>query len=206
MKRVPRKFIMVAALAMTAAIGTATLARADDTPTSLELLQQCNNGTDVCEFHPGAGPEIYASDLHQVGKTIFNCGPGAATQSVAWRDETGETNSIGVSSITSYKFMDVFKAEIEISYGHKWGTSEATTRTTDVKVDAGQKGWLMRATPMQRVSGQYELHFGSRFYGHYYWYVPFTMTGPAPEASNVEVVSQNSATMSDDEKRDAQCA
>lgn len=210
MKRIPRKFT-VTALALTVAAGasvyTATLASAEDAPTTLELLEQCNNGTDVCEFHPSGDPELFTTDAHQVGKTILNCGPGTAKQSVAWKEETGESNSVGVSIITSYKFFDVYKAELEISYGHKWGTSESTTQTTDVTVNAGEKGWLVRKTAMQRVSGTYELHFGSRYKGHYYWYVPFSITGAAPGASGGDnnVVSQMSAPMTDDEKRDAQC-
>lgn len=188
-------------------LSTASPAQAEATPTSIELLQKCNNGTDYCVFHPNGGPQIYAGGTHQIGTTLFNCGPGSATKRVAWSDTTGETNSIGISFINAQEggilgAVGAFKSEFEITYGHKWGSSNTTTRTTDVRVDAGQKAWLTRATPMQKITGTYELHFGYRFYGHYYWYVPFTIDGPAP--NQPDVVAQHSTPMTSGEK--AQCS
>jgi hypothetical protein len=208
-----RKTITAAVLAVGLTTGgalyTTNQASADDTPTSLELLQRCNNGADYCVFHPSGDPQLFASDVHQIGTTLYNCGPGDATKTAAWSDSTGESNSLGVSLTTSAGVglegvLTVFKVEREISYGHTWGTTDTTRRSTDVKVAAGQKAWLTRQAPMQRVGGTYELHFGSRFHGHYYWYVPFTMTGPAPDAHDVDVVAQHSGPMSDEEK--TQCA
>ncbi|MDQ1290047.1 MAG: hypothetical protein QG622_3613 [Actinomycetota bacterium] len=210
--RLTTRTVAAAAVAVATMAGTTVLAgkalAEEQPPTSMELLMKCRNGADFCEFHAEGGPTVFAGDRHQIGTTLFNCGPGASTKQVTWIDGTSETNSLGVSLITATDtelgFFSVFKTEYEVSYGHKWGTSESTNRTTDVKVDAGQKAWLTRATPMQRIPGKYELHFGSKFHGHYYWYVPFTMTGPAPEAKDVDVVSQHSAPMTAGEKE--QCA
>jgi hypothetical protein len=198
---------LMAVLAAVSAVGVflagAGVAQADSSPTSLELLQKCNNGTDVCVFHPNRGPQLYSGNPHQIGTTLFNCGPGSATKSVSWSDSTGESNSVGVSFIIANEgdiagAFAAFKSELEISYGHRWGSTDTTTRTTNVTVSAGQKGWLVRQTPMQRVTGTYELHFGYRFYGHYYWYIPFTVTGPAP--GRPDVVSQRSAAMTNGAK------
>jgi hypothetical protein len=193
---------------VTIVIGVGQSARADDAPTSVELLQQCNSGTDYCVFHPDSGPEILVGDSHQVGTVLFNCGPGSATKSVSWTDNSAERSSVGISFVHAEENglaggLGVFKSEFEVTYGHRWGTSDATTRATDVKVEPGDKGWLERAAPMQRISGTYELHFGSKFHGHYYWYIPFTITAEAPAATNVEVVSQREQAMTTEEK--AQC-
>ena len=210
MKRAIRTLAAGAALAVGSATGVSLaatgVAEAASSPSSLELLQKCNHGTDLCAFHPSGGPQLFAGNAHQIGTTLFNCGPGSATKSVAWSDSTGESNSVGVSFIVANEgsiagAFEAFKSELEISYGHRWGSTDTTTRTTNVMVEAGQKGWLMRQTAMQRVKGTYELHFGKRFYGHYYWYVPFTVTGPAPDQPSV--VSQQRATMTAGEK--AQC-
>jgi hypothetical protein len=205
--------LAAASLTVSAAIGTTAgvigVAHADDTqPTSIELLNECNKSTDSCVFHPNGNPTVFAGDVHQIGTTLFNCGPESAVKRVSWFDETGETNSVGISFIFANEQalgpLAAFKSEFEITYGHKWGTSESTGRTTNIKVEAREKGWLVRSSPMQRISGTYELHFGSRFHGHYYWYVPFEITGPAPDATNIEVVSQRSDPMTEGELR--QCA
>ncbi|HEY6796469.1 MAG TPA: hypothetical protein VI248_17470 [Kineosporiaceae bacterium] len=187
-----------------------TVARAgDDTPTSLELVRLCNKGTDFCQFHPSGSPTLFAGDAHQIGSTVFNCGPGTALKSVSWTDSSSESNSIGVSFVNATEgefagLLGAFKTEFAVTYGHRWGSSDSTTRATDVKVAAGGKGWLVRAAPMQRISGTFELHFKSRFSGHYYWYVPFTITGPAPDATNIETVIQREGPMTSGEG--AQCA
>ena len=178
------------------------VAQAADSPTSLELLQKCNQGTDSCVFHHTSS-ELFAGQAHQVGTTLFNCGPGDATKTVAWSDSTGESNSVGVSFIIAQEgnilgAFGAFKSEVEISYGHRWGTTQSTTRSGTVKIGAGQKAWLTRETAMQRVSGTYELHFSSRFKGHYIWYVPFSATGPAPDQK--DVIVQHEANMTAGEK------
>jgi hypothetical protein len=206
-----RRFGAVALLGLagvTIVFGVGQTARADDAPTTVELLQQCNVGTDYCVFHPDSGPEILAGESHQVGTMLFNCGPGSATKSVSWTDSSAEWNSVGISFVHAEEGgllggLGAFKSEFEVTYGHRWGTSDTTTRATDVKVASGNKGWLERAAPMQRISGTYELHFGSKFHGHYYWYVPFIITAAAPAATNVDVVSQREQTMTTEEK--AQC-
>jgi hypothetical protein len=214
MRRITRTLavgLFAASAAIAISVGATGAAWADDTPpTSMELLDECNKSTDLCVFHPNGGPELYVGDAHQVGDTLFNCGPGQATKEVTWIDATGETDSVSLSFIVATEgggadgWVGAFKTEFEITYGHKWGTTESTNRTTPVAVEAGDKGWLVRATPMQRISGTYELHFGSRFHGHYIWYVPFTVEGAAPEGGSVDVVAQHTAPMTDDEKR--QCA
>jgi len=196
---------LVAAAGLTIVVGAGQTAHADPSPSSIELLQMCDNGADSCVFHPDGGPSLFAGDPHQIGTTLFNCGPGAAAKSVAWTETSAESNSIGISFVNAQEgsivgALGAFKSEFEITYGHRWGSSDATSRATDVKVAPGDKGWLVRSSPMQRISGTYELRFGTRFYGHYYWYVPFTITAAAPDATDTEVVSQREQPMTAGEK------
>ncbi|MGW1863658.1 hypothetical protein [Streptomyces collinus] len=48
------------------------------------------------------------------------------------------------------------------------------------------------------AKGTYELIFGKRFHGHYYWYVPFEATGPADRPSTK---SQRSRPMTPQERK-----
>lgn len=200
--------VLLCLAGVTTVFGVGQTARADEAPTTAELLQQCNVRTDYCVFHPDSGPVIIAGDPHQVGTTLFNCGPGAAMKRVSWTDTSAERNSVGISFVHAEEGgllggLGAFKSEFEVTYGHQWGTSDSTTRATDVKVAPGNKGWLVRAAPMQQITGRYELHFGRRFHGHYYWYVPFTITAAAPDATDVDVVSQREQAMTTGEK--SQC-
>jgi hypothetical protein len=203
------RLVIIAAIGVVFALGSeiclTQLAQADDTPSSLELMDKCNHGTDSCTFHPDSGPKVFADNPHQIGNTLFNCGPGSASKSVSWTDTSGERNSFGISMVNAQEgsiagWFGAFKTEFEITFGHRWGNSDSTTRATDIKVNAGEKGWLVRSTPMQTITGTYELHFGKEFHGHYYWYVPFTITAPAPEATSIDVVSQREEPMSPQEK------
>jgi uncharacterized membrane protein len=67
-----------------------------------------------------------------------------------------------------------------------------------VDVRPGEKGWVERAPKMQKVTGQYEMHFGDPYYGHYIWYLDFTADGPMP-GSTGDIV-QKTAAMTDQEK------
>lgn len=46
-----------------------------------------------------------------------------------------------------------------------------TPRATRSTSRLYRKGWIERGTAKQQATGWYELHFGSRYYGHYIWYI-----------------------------------
>lgn len=176
----------------------AQAAPAEETPTIRELLMKCDNGTDVCVFHPDGPPSITMGPAHQVGSQTFNCTPDSQRSAVGWSDTTGETNSVGISMSAEYGFTEVFKVTIEASYEHTWSSSHTESGTTYIDVRPNEVGWVTREAQMQTVSGQYELHFPDRFYGHYYWYVPFTATGPVPDAPSTK--TQHTRAMTDQEQ------
>ena len=173
----------------------------EDPPTTRELLEKCNNGTDSCEFHPDGQPEYATGEKHQVGDPVFNCTDGLQRFSVEWSDTTSQSNSAGLSMTTEAGFGKAFKISYEQTYQHTWEESHTTTQTTNVDTKPHQVGSVERAPQMQKVKGTYELRFPDKFHGHYIWYVPMEVTGPAPDSS--DAISQHVRDMTEEEK--AQC-
>jgi hypothetical protein len=199
MKSRSRYLILAAALATAGAAALApTIAQADEQPTSRELLDKCDNGTDSCVFHPDGPPTDTMGEAHQVGDSAFNCTKDLQRSSVGWSDTTGESNSLGVSLSAEYGFAEVFKMTIQTSYEHSWESSHTEQDQTNVDVKPHQVGWITREAPMQHVTGTYEMHFKDKFYGHYYWYVPFDATGPKPDAPSTK--TQHTRPMTKQEK------
>ncbi|GAB3962002.1 hypothetical protein [Streptomyces sparsus] len=193
-------------LALTAAAAVGSLAFAptasadhDGKPTNRELLDKCDNGTNVCVFHPSGPPDVFMGDRHRVGDATFNCTSDLQRSSVSWSDTTGESNSLGVSLSAEYGFAEVFKVSIETSFEHTWSSSHTESETTNIDVRPGEVGWVTREAQMQRVEGTYEMHFEDPYYGHYIWYVPFTATGPVPDAPSTK--TQHTRPMTDTERR-----
>ena len=172
---------------------------ADDQPTTRELLEQCDNGTDKCVFHPAGAPVESMGEAHQVGDMAFNCTTEKQRSSVQWSDTTGETNTVGVSMKAQYGFTKLFSVTIEASYSHSWSSEHTETEQTNVEVPAGEVGWITREAAMEEVNGTYEMHFEDKFYGHHIWYVPFTAKGPRDKPSTK---TQHTRKMTDKEKKE----
>jgi hypothetical protein len=187
-----------AALLCAATTLTASSAYAADRPTGRELLDRCNNGTDSCVFHPHGAPETFRGDVHQVGDTVFNCTADLQRSTVKWSETTGESNSFGVSLSAEYGFSDVFKVSIETSYQHTWESSSTVGQDDSIDVKPGEKGWVERSTEMNRVKGQYEMHFPDRYYDHYIWYQEFEAVGPVKDAPGL--ITKKTAVMTPEEK------
>ncbi len=187
MRRGVRLGVFAATMATAgAAVLAPVSAQAEEQPTARQLLMKCDNGTDVCEFHPDGPPQVFMGSSHQVGDSVYNCTPDTQRSSVSWSDTTGETNSVGISLSLEYGFSEVFKASIETSYEHTWSSSHTESQTSNIDVRPNEVGWITREAQMQTYSGTYEMHFGSPYYGHYYWYVPFTATGPMADAPSTK--------------------
>ncbi|WNI21046.1 hypothetical protein [Streptomyces sp. ITFR-16] len=200
MRSPARISVFLAALTTAAGVFLAVpgAAQAEEQPTIRELLDKCDNGTDSCVFHPEGDLEEFTGESHQVGDSAFNCTQDNQSSSVTWSDTTGESNSVGVSLSVDYGFAEVFKVSIQTTYQHTWESSHTESEMTTVNVRPGEVGWVTREAQMQRVRGTYELHFPDRFYGHYYWYVPFEATGPLPDASSTK--TQHTRAMTEQEK------
>ena len=117
---------------------------------------------------------------------------------VKWSETTGESNSFGVSLSAEYGFSDVFKVSIETSYQHTWESSSTVGQDDSIDVKPGEKGCVERATEMNRVKGQYEMHFPDRYYDHYIWYQEFEAVGPVKDAPGL--ITKKTAVMTPEEK------
>ena len=174
-----------------------TVARADETPTSMELMDKCNNGTDLCEFHISGAARDYYGPSTVAGQTA-NCTDKDQSAGVVWEKTTTSTNSIGVSLKVSWGPTDAFETGFKIAYQHEWTSSTTDRDTTTMTIPSGQMGRVYVAREMEDVSGQYEMHFGSRFYGHYYWYLPMTVT--SPKSGGQDSVITKSEPMTDQDR------
>ncbi|MFC4493783.1 hypothetical protein ACFPA8_06505 [Streptomyces ovatisporus] len=197
-KKLSMLVIAVTTLGATALFPTAAQAE-EEQPTTRELLEKCNDGTDVCIFHPSGLPEDSMGEAHQVGDSAFNCTDKTQRSSVGWSDTTGETNTVGVSMTAEYGFTDLFKVTIQASYQHSWESSHTEEQQTNVEVKPGKVGWITREAAMQEVEGTYEMHFEDKFYGHHIWYVPFTAKGPKPDTPSTK--TQHTRKMTKKEKK-----
>ncbi|MFF0087199.1 hypothetical protein ACFYR1_47265 [Streptomyces canus] len=168
-KRLGRAAAAVAALAFGASLLGAPQAMAQDTPSTGQLLGACS-WADLCEFHPQSY-WTYAGPSHQVGSVAFNCGSQVNQHRIDWSDTTTTTHSVGVSVSAEMKFFEVFEAGVTASYGHSWQASHTDSEGETVNIPPGSKGWVERGAPKQQATGWYEIHFSSRYYGHYVWYV-----------------------------------
>ncbi|MFD8500195.1 hypothetical protein [Amycolatopsis sp. NPDC059657] len=180
-----RKALTLAMISI-ATLGLVTpLAQADSTPTTCELLDKCNNGTDSCVFHPASRREFGGRRQH-VGRTTYNCSSVNQIQGISWADTDGGSNSLGISIDASMKFAEVYTVSVSATYSHSWEWSHTVTRTDNLNTPAWGVGEIFHAPLMQTVTGNYELHFRKPFYGHYYWYVNnFSATSPLPNDGSV---------------------
>lgn len=195
----------VAALVMGSSLLVAPSALADDgNPTVAQLLQACS-WADYCQFHPHSYWD-YTGPSHQVGATAYNCGSRTNQHTITWSETTTAANSVGVSVSASEKFAEVFEVEITASYSHTWSDAHTDGESDTVNIPPGYKGWIVRGTAKQEAIGQYELHFGKRYYGHYYWYINnYAESGFAPDYPNKGFIAFHDAPMNANDRRIAGC-
>ncbi|OLZ52692.1 hypothetical protein [Amycolatopsis keratiniphila] len=162
--------VLTAVTATVVAPGTAS-ASAQDEPTIRELFDQCNQGrTDVCDFHPSGSPQEYRGKFKLAGRAV-NCTKSTSTRVIRWETSEGTKDSTGTEIRAGIKIGESFEIGFQKSFGHEWNWT--STKADELRQDVGpHQAVNVYAAPMRiKVRGTYELHFGSRFRGHYYWYV-----------------------------------
>ncbi|AZZ55953.1 hypothetical protein C5E08_08715 [Rathayibacter iranicus] len=174
------KCLFRATLAVTLAIPVmvtgATSASADDRPTVTQLLELCNKGTpDSCVFHPRR-VEIFDSPPQLAGSST-NCSPYNATRVIRYDALSGTTNTWGVEVNARTKLGEAFEVGVSATVQHQWLWTD--TRGDEIRQDIGPRGAvnIWAAKQSTRVAGTWEIHFGSRYFGHYIWYVDGSVTG-----------------------------
>jgi hypothetical protein len=179
-----RKLKIGATTLVVAAITTAgaVSARAEDQPTVQELLEACD-WADYCAFKPADFWQT-VSDEHQVGDSAWNCSSTDQALEIGWSETKGSSNSVGVAVTAEASFFETLSVAVETSYSYTWEISHTWGQNAVLSVPPNSVGWVTRGTPEVNTLGQYELHFGERYYGHYYWYVDdYVQTGPDTEGT-----------------------
>ncbi|MCF3130216.1 MULTISPECIES: hypothetical protein [Streptomyces] len=174
--------LSAAALGMVAAI--AAPASADDQPTRAQLIADCDSGAGKCTFNEPQLGKAYLGDFHRVSDSLYNCSTSPATQSMTWSDTVGSTDSAGVSVTVGGKIADIIDVSVTATYSHTWSSSHSETSSINMTVKPGEVGWISRAQVMQTVSGTWQTHYDDRKWGHYFWFVPDVITGPAPNGTD----------------------
>ncbi|MDT0456408.1 hypothetical protein RM550_11735 [Streptomyces sp. DSM 41527] len=167
---------LVAAMAIPAA--------ADDGPTREQLKADCASGEGKCSFNEPTLGKAYLGDFRQVSNSLYNCSTSDAKQSMGWSDTVGSTDSAGVSVTAGGNIAGLIDLSVTATYSHTWSSSHTENSSLDMTVKPGEVGWISRAQVMQTVSGTWQTHYDSPKWGHYFWFVPDTVTGPAPNGTD----------------------
>ncbi|GAO08168.1 hypothetical protein TPA0598_03_06290 [Streptomyces lydicamycinicus] len=166
-------------------VATMTMpAAAEDQPTRDQLIADCASGEGKCSFNEPTLGKAYLGDFRQVSNSLYNCSTSDATQSMGWSDTVGSTDSAGVSVTAGGKIAGLIDLSVTATYSHTWSSSHTENSSLNMTVKPGEVGWISRAQVMQTVSGTWQTHYDSPKWGHYYWFVPDTVTGPAPNGTD----------------------
>ncbi|QUQ63731.1 hypothetical protein [Kutzneria sp. CA-103260] len=162
---------VIAGLATMTAVGLAAPASAADQPTTQQLLDQCaQHRTDSCVFHPSGSMVVYTGSRRFVGGAT-NCTNAPVTRTFKFEHAETTTNSFGVSISAEAPLGKIFTAGVESSYHREWSFTDTRGDEVQATVNPHTAVRAYAAPSKAKVKGTYELHFGSRYYGHYYWYV-----------------------------------
>lgn len=176
------------ALALTAtALGTiaaAVPAAAEDQPTAEQIMSDCAFGAGKCSFNSPQLGEAYLGKPRQVSDLLYNCTASPASQSLSWADTVGSSHSVGGSITVGGGIEGIITASVTATYNYTWQSSHTETSSYTVTVKPGEVGWITRAQMMQQISGTWQTHYDDPKWGHYYWFVPDTVTGPAPNGTD----------------------
>ncbi|WP_030018587.1 hypothetical protein [Streptomyces monomycini] len=193
--------LVLAAAAAGLAAATAVPAAAAGGPDRKQLIADCASGEGKCTFNEPVLGKAYLGDFRQVSNSLYNCSTSPATQSMGWSDTVGSTDTAGVSVTAGGKLAGIIDLSVTAQYSHTWSSSHTENSSLNMTVQPGEVGWISRAQVMQTVSGTWQTHYDSPKWGHYYWYVPDTVTGPAANGtdgvSNAVVVKTRTMTASE---------
>ncbi|KAB1140676.1 hypothetical protein F7R91_35065 [Streptomyces luteolifulvus] len=197
------RVLALSAVVLGTVAATAAPAMAADEPTRAQLIADCDSGEGKCTFNEPQLGKAYLGSFHPVSDSLYNCSTSPATQSMTWADTVGSTDSAGVSVTAGGKIAGIIDLSVTATYSHTWSSTHSETSSVNMTVQPGEVGWISRAQVMQTVSGTWQTHYDDPKWGHYYWFVPDVVTGPAPNGtdgqSNAVVVK--SRKMTAEEKR-----
>jgi hypothetical protein len=198
--------IAVAACGFVAAVSPS--ATAADTPTREEILADCDSGLGKCTFNSPQLGEPYLGKFEQVSDTLYNCSTSDTTKKLTWTQKVGSTDSVGVSVTAGGTLMGLVNVSVTATYGHTWTTESSESDEQPVTAKPGEAAWISRAQLMQNVSGEWQTHYDDPKWGHYYWFVPDTITSPAKNGTNGKssAIVVKSRPMTDAEKQSCEAS
>ncbi|KKM47002.1 hypothetical protein VT73_00875 [Rathayibacter toxicus] len=169
---------------------SAPFVSAENTPTTKNLLEMCSSGsTDYCTFHPEGDPVVFEEDIAFIG-SVENC-TGSTSTRVVHYDATSRTSDTWGTDISG-KLGEIVSASIMYSYRHEFSTTD--TKSDEIRQDVKPHSAvnLYISKEKTRIRGRWEMHFGYRYYGHYYWYIHDTIEGQLKgQAWNMRSVNTN---------------
>ncbi|MFE2227712.1 hypothetical protein [Streptomyces kronopolitis] len=157
---------------------------ADDGPSREQLKADCASGAGKCSFNEPVLGKAFLGDFRQVSNSLYNCSTSDATQSMGWSDTVGSTDSAGVSVTAGGNIAGLIDLSVTATYNHTWSSSHTENSSLNMTVKPGEVGWISRAQVMQTVSGTWQTHYDDPKWGHYYWFVPDKVTGPAANGTD----------------------
>ncbi|MFJ9627362.1 hypothetical protein ACIRU8_06620 [Streptomyces sp. NPDC101175] len=158
---------LTAASALVAA-SPATAGAADSVPTEQELLSQCGKA-DYCKFHTDSLTKGLVGEKHQVGGAAYNCG-GTVHRTLTWSETTGATTNASITASLASALWEPISVSVSATLGKSVEEKHTTSVSVDYTMEPYTKFWITRGTGYQIIEGDWELHFGTKFHGHYYWY------------------------------------
>ncbi|WP_432015303.1 hypothetical protein [Streptomyces cucumeris] len=179
MRRNAGRMLVISLATCGLATAGTVVASAADEPTREQLLADCESGEGKCTFNSPQMGEPYLGNFQQVSDTLYNCSTSDSTKKLSWTQKVGSTDSIGVSITVGAKIMDIVDLSVTTTYGHTWTRESTESDEQNVTAKPGEVAWISRAQLMRDVSGEWQTHYDSPKWGHYYWFVPDTITSPA---------------------------
>ncbi|MCX5052394.1 MULTISPECIES: hypothetical protein [unclassified Streptomyces] len=165
-------------------IAAAVPAAADEQPTSEQIMADCASGEGKCSFNSPKIGEAYLGKPRQVSELLYNCTASSASQSMSWADTVGSSQSVGGSVTVGGGIEGIVTASVTATYNYTWQSSHTETSSFTVTVQPGEVGWISRAQVMQQITGTWQTHYDDPRWGHYYWFVPDVITGPATNGTD----------------------
>ncbi|MFJ8537121.1 hypothetical protein [Streptomyces sp. NPDC093591] len=144
-----------------------------------DVIGDCNaDKPDLCQYH-----EVNAwtapGNWHAASNVFNNCqGTDNATYARAAAYETntsytyGTKETVEVSAGFSDEIQLGMKASVESNESWTVGDKRTVTETLTNTVRPGYKGQYWFQPLIRHSQGWLEVHYGSRKFGHYYWYYP----------------------------------
>ncbi|MGP8303196.1 RICIN domain-containing protein [Streptomyces inhibens] len=128
-------------------------------------LKQCSDKSGFvksCHYEVTADSTATVGDLKHVSEKVFNYTTSPSPRTLAWKQTTSETDTVGGSiTITAKGGFDIKMIKVEVSqaitahYSHNWTRAEEVSDASTITVNPNQYSWAMRGQLMKTVTGDW---------------------------------------------------